>query len=120
MSHPSLRAGRRRTQIELLTFREEQEEEFGTMVRRWVPVMTAMAEVQDMLPSRTERVAEAIDLSLRRSRIRMLRREGVVPTMRVKIGDQVMRIIAGPALIGRRRDGLELVVEEHSTEGEES
>lgn len=119
MTHPSIRAGRRRTKVQFLDAREEQEEEYGTMVRRWRPAFTVMAEVQDMLPSRALDGGEPVANAARRSRIRMLRREGIEAGMRVAIGDDTMRIISGPVLIGRRRDGMELIVEAHSTQGQE-
>lgn len=119
MPHPSLSRRRRKDKVQFLSLREEQEEEFGTMVRRWRPAMTVMAEVQDILPSRAERVAEAIDLTRSPCRIRMLYRAGVEPTMRVRIGERTLRIISGPARIGRRQEGLEILAEDHSTEGEE-
>jgi len=88
----------------------------GHVVNHWLRVAAPWAEVIDILPSRSERVAEAIDISARPCRIRMRYREDIDASMRVKIGGRLLKIIAGPAELGRRQ-GTEIVAEELSTMG---
>ena len=41
---------------------------------------------------------------------------GITPDMRVIIGTHILQIVSGPAEIGRW-EGIELIVEQHSSEG---
>lgn len=93
---------------------------YGTMIYTWenLPThATVWAEVQDVLPSRAESLAEGIDIARRPARIRTRYRDDITGAMRVKIGERVLRIVAGPVEIGRR-EGLEMICEELSSEGE--
>lgn len=89
----------------------------------WENFLTGIrAEVQDVLPSRAESVdADAINTARRPARIRMWRRPGISSEMRILVLSpedmvtRVMRIIAGPAFIGERREGIELMAEEISS-----
>ncbi|MBB6191194.1 SPP1 family predicted phage head-tail adaptor [Sphingobium wenxiniae] len=90
--------------------------EKGHVVDRWLRVAAPWAEVVDILPSRSERVAEAIDIAARPCRIRMRYRDDIDASMRVKIGGRMLKIIAGPAELGRRQ-GTEILAEELSTMG---
>lgn len=93
---------------------------YGTKVYTWenLPTKpTVWAEVQDVLPSRAERVAEGVNLARRPARIRTRYRDDITGEMRVKVGDRVLQIVAGPAVLGRR-EGLEMICEELSTQGE--
>jgi len=89
---------------------------YGTETVNWVEFATVWAEVQDVLPSRAERLADSIVIANRPARIRMRHIAGVTPDMRVIIGTRVLQIVSGPAELGRR-EGIELIVEQHSTEG---
>lgn len=90
---------------------------YGTETVTWVEFATVWAEVQDVLPSRAERrLADSIVIANRPARIRMRHLAGITPDMRVIIGDRILQIVSGPAEIGRR-EGLELIVEQHSSEG---
>lgn len=92
---------------------------FNTPATGWMPVCEEWIEVQDMLPSRAERVAEGIDLASRPCRIRMLYRDDITSAMRVRLDDdggRILRIVSGPAELGFR-EGMELVAEEVSTQG---
>lgn len=97
---------------------ETQDPIYGTATVTWADLATVWAEVQDMLPSRAERIADGIDIARRPCRVRMLFRDDVDSTMRLKIGDRALRIIAGPAEMGFR-ERIELIAEELSTEGQE-
>lgn len=79
------------------------------------------ASIRDVLPSRSEKLADGINIATRPARVRMYFRNDVTSEMRfVDITDgtdgRVMQIISGPATIGRR-EGLEFMVEEYKPAG---
>ncbi|MFW2829880.1 phage head closure protein [Sphingomonas sp. ID0503] len=82
----------------------------------WEPVATVRASVQDMLPSRAERIAEGVNIAARPARIRMWYRDDVTADMRIVIGERILQIVAGPAELGNR-EGIEIVAEDYSTSG---
>ncbi|MDF0540788.1 head-tail adaptor protein [Sphingobium sp. H39-3-25] len=82
----------------------------------WAPVVEIWASVQDILPSRAERLAGGINVAARPARVRMRYRTGVTPNMRFVMGDRIMQIIAGPAELGFRQ-GLEFMVEDYDPAG---
>jgi len=82
----------------------------------WVLVDEVWAGVVDMLPSRGEKLAEGINVATRPARVRMRYRDDITSSMRFVMGDRIMQIIAGPAII-RQRSGVEFMVEEYSTAG---
>ncbi len=96
----------------------------------WAPVAEAMAEVQDMIPSRGERLADGINAAARPARVRMQYRAGITSDMRLLIGryrksdsgdmewvtDRIAQIITMPAELGMR-DGLEFMIEDYSQAG---
>jgi len=84
----------------------------------WADVVTVSAEVQDMLPSRGERIAEGLNVANRPCRIRIRYREGVSPDMRVLYRGRTLRIVSMPAELGHR-EGLEFMAEELTVEGQE-
>ena len=89
---------------------------YGTETVTWVEFAAVWAEVQDVLPSRAERLADSIVIANRPARIRMRHLAGITPDMRVIIGTRILQIVSGPAEIGRR-EVIELIVEQHSSEG---
>jgi head-tail adaptor len=82
----------------------------------WELVDEVWAGVVDMLPSRGEKLAEGINVATRPARVRMRIRDDITSNMRFVMGDRIMQIIAGPAII-RQRSGVEFMVEEYSTAG---
>jgi head-tail adaptor len=82
----------------------------------WQLVTEVWASVQDVLPSRAEKLADGINVSARPARVRMHYRTGLTAAMRFVDSDRVMQIISGPAELGFR-DGLEFMVEEYSAGG---
>ena len=90
---------------------------YGTETVTWEEFASVWAEVQDVLPSRAERLADSIIIANRPARIRMRHLAGITPDMRVIIGDRVLQIVSGPAVIGRR-EGIELIIEQYSSAGE--
>lgn len=116
-----LAAGDLDRKIMLLKRTDVQEQAYGTVTSTWEP-LTALplpAQVRDYLPSRGERVAEGINIAARPARIRIRYREDVTSDMRVVFNGRNLRIVAGPVELGRR-EGLEFVAEELSTEGQEA
>ena len=82
----------------------------------WELVTEVWAQVQDMLPSRGERIAEGVTVSNRPARVRIRYRTGITPEMRIVHGGRIMQIVAGPAELGRRV-ALEMVVENYGAAG---
>lgn len=113
-----MRAGPRNRRVVIQERSETTDPIYGTPVVSWVPVATVWAEVQDMIPSRAERIAEGVSIARRPCRVRMLYRDGLDSTMRFVLGSRTLRIVSGPAELGFR-EGLEFVAEELSTEGVE-
>jgi head-tail adaptor len=107
----------------LITFQERtgtQDSGTGAWSYAWRDLLTdpdEWAEVQDILPSRAEDVADNIDIRRRPCRIRTLFRDDITSAMRVAFEGRTLEIIAGPVELGRR-DGLEMICEELSTQGE--
>jgi head-tail adaptor len=89
---------------------------YGTEAGTWGEFATVWAEVQDVLPSRAERLADSIVIANRPARIRMRHLAGITPDMRMIIGNRTLHFVSGPAELGRR-EGIELIVEQHSSEG---
>lgn len=90
----------------------------GRPIERWDTVGDFWAEVQDMLPSRGERIAEGINVANRPARVRMRWRDDVTSSDRIVHQGRVMRIVTMPAELGRR-DGIEFVAEEVQPQGQQ-
>ena len=97
---------------------EAQDPIYGTPQISWHTLATVWAEVQDMIPSRGERIAEGVSIARRPCRVRMRYRSDVTIDMRLLYGERTLRIVSMPAELGRR-EGLELVCEELTTSGQE-
>lgn len=96
----------------------------------WVKVCEVWAEVQDVLPSRGERIADGINVANRPARVRLGYRDGLAASMRILVGrnlkdaqgepywqtDRTLQIISGPAEIGRR-EAMEFMAEDYNTAG---
>mgnify|MGYP000001588758 CR=1 FL=1 len=90
--------------------------QYGTEQATWVEFACVWAEVRDLLPSRAERHADYIQIGRRPARVRLRYLAGLAADMRVVINNRVHQIIAGPAIPGRR-EGMEIMVEELTSEG---
>jgi head-tail adaptor len=82
----------------------------------WSLVAEVWAEVQDALPSRSERLVDGLNIAARPARLRIRWRADITSDMRFVMGDRVMQIVSGPAELGRR-DGLEFMVEDYRPAG---
>jgi len=89
----------------------------GAYSYTWDDIVTVWAQVQDVLPSRAENVADNVNLARRPARIRCRYRSDITSDMRILYGSRTLQIVSGPVEIGRR-DGLEMMAEEFSTSGE--
>jgi head-tail adaptor len=102
---------------------------YGTEVVTWIPLSLLpgspevaerfWAQVLDVLPSKAETVLRA-DLAIARNpvRVRMRWRDDIDSSMRIVVHDdtdRTLQIIAGPAALGGRKDGIELMCEEVTT-----
>jgi head-tail adaptor len=115
-----MRAGRLDRRVTILGRSNAQEGVYGTSEGIWGPLATVWAEVQDVLPSRAERLAGEVAIANRPARVRMRWRTDVSQENRIQIAgrDGTWRIVSGPAEIGRR-EGIELMIEQVSTEGQQ-
>ena len=93
-----------------------QDPQYGTGQVNWTEFACVWAEVKDILPSKAERLADSIQIGRRPARIRIRYLAGITPDMRVIIETRVHQIISGPAMLGRR-EAMEIMVEELSSEG---
>lgn len=94
-----------------------QDSVYGTEVISWLPKATVWAEVLDVLPTRqqAEQMRNDVQVSVRRTRVRMRYRPDIDASMRCVIGGIVYQIVGGPAEIGRH-EWLELLIERTSTQ----
>lgn len=90
--------------------------QYGAEEVSWAEFACVWAEAKDIMPSRAERMVEQIQIARRPARIRIRYLAGITPDMRVVIAGRVHQIIAGPSMLGRR-EAIELMVEEYSSEG---
>lgn len=115
-----LAAGDLTTPVEIQQRATTQHPVYGTQVEAgWATIATVWAQVQDMLPSRAERIAEGIDIARRPARVRMWFRDDITTDMRLKVGTRLMKIVAGPAVLGHRA-GIEIMAEDQTTEGHDA
>jgi SPP1 family predicted phage head-tail adaptor len=93
-----------------------QDATFGAATPSWVLLATVWAEVKATAPSRSEAVRMGLETARNQSRVRIRWRDDVDSTMRVRFGSRILQIVGGPAELGRR-EFLEMVCEENSTNG---
>lgn len=112
-----IRRRRLNTLVTILINAPVQDAAYGTETNNWVRLRDTYAEVQDMIPSRAERVMEGVNLSNRPTRVRMDFCTDVTSAMRLRIGGRMLQIVGGPAELGFH-EGIEILAEEVSTQGE--
>lgn len=112
--------GARDTLITIERRTVSQDPVYGTGSATWVELRQAWAEVQDVLPSRSESLDDSISIQSRPARVRIDYFDGIDVTsdMRIDIDGRKLRIVAGPAMKGKRRE-WEMMAEELSTSGDE-
>lgn len=100
---------------------EAQDPVYGSPTTTWTALDAnpVYAQVQDVLPSKQEGVSQGVPVGTYRTRIRRRWRAGVTSAMRVTVhraeGDEVFKIVGGPAEIGRRQ-WLEVLAERYTTD----
>lgn len=112
-----MRAGKLNRRVTIQAKQEVDDPIYGPQPADWTDVVTVWAEVQDVLPSKSESVKEGLAVAYNRTRIRMRYREGVTSAMRiVELGGmkRTLQIVGGPAILGNR-EGIEVLCEEYST-----
>ncbi len=108
----------RRISIEFPVY--ETEAPYGPRLVRWEPLTTCAAEVQDVMPSRSESVRQGLAQARNQTRIRIRWRGDIDSTMRIVLHgdtDTVYQIVGGPSEVGGRKTMLEMVLERYSTSG---
>lgn len=90
----------------------------GSRRPTWVPLATVWGSVKDILPVRGETEAHGVTQATLPKRVRIRFRAGITSEMRLSHRNRTMRIISGPAELGRR-EGMEFLAEVLSTEGVE-
>ena len=91
-----------------------QDADYGTPVPVWTLLAVVWANVQDVMPSRSESVRQGLEVARNQTRIRYRFRQDVDSSMRVVIGSRTLQIVAGPAELGRH-EYSEVICESAST-----
>lgn len=117
--------GRMNREVQIRQRTRTQNPADGSYSDVWSTLATVWGEVEDMLPSRAERIADGVDIARRPAKVRLYYREDVTTEMRFKVlgrspaeADRDMRIISGPAELGFR-DRVEFLAENLTSEGQE-
>lgn len=123
-----MRPGPRQRQITIERQQVTQDPTYGTDVVAWVPLVAQAgsptvaarfyAEVQDVMPSRSESVALGLSVAKNQTRIRMRWRDDITSAMRITVhgdSDVVYGIVGGPAEYGGRKDRIEMICERISS-----
>ena len=105
-----------------------QDAQYGTEIITWVPLAVLAgspavaerfwAEVQDVLPSRSESVLQGLAVARNQTRIRIRWRNDIDSSMRITVHgdtDVLYQIVGGPAEIRGRRIMLEMMCERYSS-----
>lgn len=94
--------------------------DYGTDVVTWTVFASRIAaQVQDVLPSKSESAGQGISIAAQPARVRIRYLAGITPDMRIVVHgvtDRLMQITAGPAELGRR-EGIEFMAMQYSTQG---
>lgn len=95
------------------------DDESRTEVVTWTDLETTWAQVQDVLPGRSEAARHGLQTATDQVRVRMRYRSDLNPGMRIVVlGDTntILHIVGGPAEIGRRQ-WLEVLCERYVPSG---
>lgn len=90
----------------------------------WVPVVTMAVDFQPVRPSHADRMDDTLAITRNPARVQAYWRPGITPDMRMVLlgrgggeADRIMKIVSGPAELGFK-EGMELMVEDFSTQGQ--
>ena len=111
-------AGRRDTLVTFLERTGTQSPATGSYTYAWTEIdPPEWCEVLDILPSRSESIEDNISMDRRPCRVRCLYRADITNEMRLTFDGRTLEIVSGPAELGRR-EGLEMICAELTTQGE--
>lgn len=123
-----MRAGEHDVQITVERPVSTPDATYGTPTITWVPLVALpgspvvaerfWAQIQDALPSKSESVTQGLAVARNQSRLRMRYRNDITSDMRVTVHRDtsvVYQIVGGPALIGGRKERIEMVLERLSS-----
>lgn len=91
---------------------------YGAAIKSWSPLATIWANVQDVLPSRSEAVKQGLAMARNQTRIRFRYRSDINSEMRITLFgdvDILYQIVAGPAEVLGRKKFIEVVCERYSS-----
>ena len=111
------RAGRFNVQVTIQQKSVTQDTTWGTEVVTWTALDTVWADVQDILPSRSEAVQQGLSVGRQQVRIRIRYRTDITSAMRIVVhdeSDEIYQIVGGPAELGHR-DQIEMVCEKFTS-----
>lgn len=121
-------SGRMNRQITIEKKSVTLDSSYGTEIVAWVPLSLLpgspevaerfWAEVQDILPSRSESIQDGLAVSRNQTRLRMRWRSDIDSSMRVTVhgdSDMIYQIVAGPVEMGGRKRMIEIVLERYSS-----
>jgi SPP1 family predicted phage head-tail adaptor len=119
-----MRAGALDHQITIKRKSVTNDTDYGTEIVDWVALATERfwAEVQDVLPSRSEQVKQGLAIGRSLTRIRMRYRNDIDSTMRITVHgdtDVTYQIIAGPSVVtsAGRKTMIEMMCEIYTSQG---
>lgn len=97
-----------------------RDSDYNTPIDSWVTVANKIhANLLDLLPSKAESQSNGIRIANRPTRVRIRFRTDITSDMRVIVHTPVYRvckIVTMPAELGRK-DGLEFMIEEYTSQG---
>ena len=124
----AVQAGKLDRQITIERKSVTSDPNYGTEVITWAPLAVLpgsppvaerfWAEVQDVMPSRSESVLQGLAVARNQTRIRIRWRPDITSAMRVIVhgdADVLYQIVGGPAEIRGRKTMLEMVCERYSS-----
>jgi head-tail adaptor len=98
-----------------------QNSDYGTESITWTTLFSRVgANIQEVLPSRSESLKQGLRLDSNQIRVRLRRLSGITSDMRVIVhdaSDKTYQIIGGPSELDGRRV-IELVCEKYTTTGQ--
>lgn len=75
----------------------------GAAVETWTLLAVVWANVQDVLPSRSEAVKNGLTIGTKQKRFRCRYRDDIASSMRIVIDGVAHQIVGGPAELGQRQ-----------------
>ena len=112
-----MKAGQLRHRVTIQSKTVTQDTDYGTESITWTTFAARIsAQVQDVLPSKSESVQQGLRVAARPARVRIRYRTGITSDMRIVVHgatDRTMQITGGPAEIGRH-EWIEMTCEEYT------